>query len=349
MSIETQFAESLQRIKSLPAARDHLAAYRQEAEHLAACVRALPLPEQASLRHDWLSRLTAPLREPDPHARAALGRILGLLDWDTRPGLGLNADGLPAVDWVEIPAGTFLYQDGEQRPLPTFYISRYHITSRQFGAFLQAEDGFHDARWWEGFPETRQRAKLSGVPPVQAFDYPNHPFDGANWYDALAFCRWWSYRLGGKFEAQEVWEWKVRLCTDLEWEKAARGAEGRRYPWGDDYISGYANLDERDRFGIQGAPREEGHFFGGTTAAGIFPQAASPYGVMDMVGTIWDMLLSLHHAQDDPDLSSIYPRLIRGGTWFTGIDYASVTTRTMHEAHVRFYDYGFRVCTREPF
>lgn len=312
--------------------------------------------ERDAITDDLRPRFTDPAYEPDPLRRVAFGRILGLLDMDDRPGMNLNADGLPDIDWVEIPAGAFIYQGGEQLDLPSFFISRYHITYKQFQAFLDASDGFSDPRWWDGLADRKERYAIQNEKPLQVFRFWNHPFDGACWYDAVAFCRWWSYRLGGIYDLDRVHEWKIRLPTEQEWEKAARGVDGRTYPWGDDFISGYANLDETDRFGLQNVPAHmlSDYFYDGPSAPGTFPQGASPYGVMDMIGTMWDMTLTEYRHGKNDDMVDYYPRVIRGGTWFVDASYCTTTRRVMHNPHgrtngdLRKNDYSFRVVTQNP-
>ncbi len=172
------------------------------------------------LRDAWLPRLTA-ASEP-PLARAAVGRALAIAGLDNRKGVGLRADGLPDMDWVDIPAGAFLLgsdkakdrlaRDNEtpQRSvtLPAYRISRYPVTYTQFQAFLDAPDGFHSPLWWDGLAADEQHRRAPGE---QAFQYANHPRETVNWYDAIAFCRWLSAKLG----------YEVMLPTEAEWEKAA--------------------------------------------------------------------------------------------------------------------------------
>jgi formylglycine-generating enzyme required for sulfatase activity len=315
--------------------------------------------EIEAIRAEYIPRMTNPDLEPDPMQRAAIGRVLGLLDWDNRKGLGLNNAGLPAIDWVEIPAGAFTFQGAEVLELPKYYISRYHITYKQFKVFLDAEDGFQDSRWWEGLAERKERYEIQATPPYQVFRFWNHPFDGACWYDIIAFCRWWSNRLGGGYAIDKPYDWAVRLPTEQEWEKAAIGTNVWRFPWGNEFISGYANFDETDRFDIQSdrmkiqSGKIGKYFVGAPTAGGLFPQGASPYAVMDMVGTMWDHTLTEYRHGKNDDLVDYYPRVIRGGTWFTSEMYASVTRRTMMMPHARQNgdprknDYSFRVVTED--
>ena len=107
--------------------------------------------------------------------------------------MGLREDGLPDIDWVEIPASEFIYQDSERLTLPTFHISRYPVTYRQFQAFIDADDGFHNPVWWDGLAASD---KHKAAPDEQYFKFWNHPRDDVSWYDAMAFCRWLSAKLG---------------------------------------------------------------------------------------------------------------------------------------------------------
>jgi hypothetical protein len=101
----------------------------------------------------------------------------------------------------------------------------------------------------------------------QSFKFANHPRETVNWYQAMAFCRWLSWRLGGGYDLKKVSEWAVRLPTEFEWEKAARGTDGRIYPYKGDFDAKKGNTDDTGS--------------GQTSAVGIFPNGASPYGVME--------------------------------------------------------------------
>lgn len=177
------------------------------------------------LRSQWIPRLTDLKRDPDPKARAAVGRALGLTGLDNRKGAGIVdfpiGDGrsvtLPDIDWVEIPGGAFQYgrkDKDDNKPqkltLPTFHISRYPVTYAQFQTFLDDPEGYVNPRWFEGLAADDEERRMN----EQHFKFANHPRETVNWYQAMAFCRWLSWRLGGAYDLKKVAEWAVRLPTE---------------------------------------------------------------------------------------------------------------------------------------
>jgi hypothetical protein len=225
---------------------------------------------------DWLEKLIETPQALPPVERAAAGRALSILG-DPRPGIGLDDDGLPDIDWVEIPAGPFLMGSIKEQDtlaldnetpqitvdLPTYYMARYPITYRQFQAFIDAEDGFHNPQWWAGLAADDRSQKPAGR--AGSSSYWNHPRERVSWYDAMAFCRWLSAKLG----------YEVRLPTEAEWEKAARGADGRIYPYGNEFDAAKGNTSGyRDRANV-----------GGRDVPG---PGACPDGLLDMSGNVWE-------------------------------------------------------------
>ena len=250
---------------------------------------------------------------------------------------------IPTINWVTIPVGEFQYgHDSEYAAkqqklmLPTFHISRYPITYAEFQMFMDDPEGFVDPRWFEGLAANENERQMD----EQAFKFANHPRENVNWYQAMAFCRWLSWRLGGGTDLKKVSDWAVRLPTEFEWEKAARGTDGRIYPYGNDFDAAKGNTHET---GLQQ-----------TSAVGIFPNGASPYGVMDMSGNVWEWCMSDYHnpapdAQQE-NLRTDNWRVLRGGSWVNYLMLARAVYRHISFPAYRYYSFGFRLvcCVRPP-
>lgn len=252
-----------------------------------------------------------------PEERNIAGELLGRRpEHDTRKGVGRRSDGLPDIEWVQIPESDaqgrreFTYQRGERRIESTFWIARYPITYGQFQAFLDADDGFHNPVWWAGLaaPEA-ERAE----PEEQYFKFWNHPRENVNWYDAMAFCRCLTAKAQVRPDLlppalQGQTNWQITLPTEWQWEKAARGYDGRQYPWGNEYQAGYANINES----YQNAGP---HYLGKTSAVGMYPQGASPYDLLDMSGNVWEYCLNECADPDRTQDEGAALRVVRGGAW----------------------------------
>ena len=322
---------------------------------------ALAETTRERLREDWKKRLTDLKRDPEPLARAAIGRALGLTGWDNRKGVGVvERSGLllPDIDWVEIPEGEFQYGDKSEEDnqpqkiwLPKFWISRFPVTCRQFQTFLDDPEGFNDPRWFMGMKASEDERRME----EQRFQFANHPRETVNWYQAMAFCRWLSWRLDrvssprvskGLVADDKALAYArgsdtgaIRLPTEFEWEKAARGTDGRLYPYKGKYDPKKSNVHET---GI-----------GQPNAVGIFPNSASPYGVEELSGNVWEWCLSdysdpkLDPSQEDLGKKDCY-RVLRGGSWFVSRLSARAVYRADLLAALRDYDTGFRVVAARP-
>ena len=238
---------------------------------------------------------------------------------------------------IEIPGGKFamgssdadkLAQDDEKPQhevvLPGYKISKYPVTVRQFYGFVEAS-GHNPAD-----PDC-----LRGI--------ANYPVVLVTWHDARAYCDWLTeeWRAAGKIDRCE----EVRLPSEAEWEKAARGTDGRTYPWGNEWDAGKCNTSESG--------------LGMTSPVGMYPEGASPYGCLDMAGNVWQWTRSVWgKSYGKPDF--IYPyrvgdgrenldagndvlRVLRGGSFNISRDYA----RCAYRYHWSPYDWpdrlGFRV------
>lgn len=278
-----------------------------------------PKPRQLSEAERLLQELQNP--QVLPPRRFEIGNRLNIIG-DPRPGVGLDANGLPDIDWVKIPAGEFIYQDGQRLRLDDYQMSRYPVTNQQFQAFEKA-GGYNTDKWWEGL---QKPASL----PSHSWTESNRPVESVDWYESIAFCRWLSAKTG-----QEI-----RLPTEQEWEKAARGTDSREYPWGDGYKTGYANINETWSYDKVGEYNLQE-----TSAVGIYLQGQSPYSLMDMSGNVWEWCLNKHEKPHmiTPDLSG-GGRVVRGGAWSADSGDCRSSSRYYGRPHLRDGSQGFRLC-----
>ncbi|MBN1955426.1 MAG: SUMF1/EgtB/PvdO family nonheme iron enzyme [Anaerolineae bacterium] len=213
----------------------------------------------------------------------------------TRPG---EADELVRIglvrDWVEreIPQG--------EVTLPAYAISRYPITNAEFARFI-TDGGYENTDYWSEAGWRHREKERWGQPrywDVARWNDPSQPVVGVSWYEALAYCRWLSAKTGREY----------RLPTEAEWEKAARGRDGRRYPWAGEWDPSRCNNKTSGP--------------GCTTPVGQYPTGDSVYGVGDMVGQVWEWCSSNYasypYSADDgrEDLETDAPRILRGGSWW---------------------------------
>ncbi len=290
-------------------------------------VREFVLDEESPAKpplSDEARALLAELENPQtpPPRRLEIGdRLAGI--GDPRPGVGLDARGLPEIDWVEIPSGEFVYQQGEKRTLPAFRIARYPITNVQYQTFVDA-GGYREERWWRDLRRPE--------PEPSRWPQGNRPRTNVDWYEAVAFARWLSAQL----------RYAVRLPTDGEWERAAGGPDGREYPWGAQYKSGLANIDEK-------WSTEDPWSLEQTTAVGVYPHGASPEGVLDLSGNVWEWCLNQYGQPErtQPDTSG-QARVLRGGSWDFRAASARASLRRGINPAARLNFVGFRLVSSAP-
>jgi iron(II)-dependent oxidoreductase len=189
------------------------------------------------------------------------------------------ADPLPPL--AQIDAGVFVFGANdapydEERPaqridLPAYQIGVYPVTNAEYARFLAARPGHPKPHYWYD----------------PRFNNPAQPVVGVTWHDAVTYAAWLTRTLAaeGRLPAGMV----VRLPLETEWEKAAtwgpRARVKRRFPWGDHWIAGIANVAET-RAGPDGRSRWA------TTPVGCFPGSVSPYGVHDLIGNVWEWTAS---------------------------------------------------------
>lgn len=229
-------------------------------------------------------------------------------------------------DYLHVPEGEFQMGDNfnegtpDEKPVHTvylsnYYIGKYQITNNDFKKFID-DSGYSTKRYWGAgsygecgksplywYNETYRGGGITGN--------EDFPVTGVTWYEANAYCSWLSEKTSKYY----------RLPTEAEWEKAARGTDQRKYPWGNTLDGSYANYDN------SGDPFDNltpvGFYDGETHGNFSTHNNASPYGVFDMAGNVWDWCFDWY----DSEYYSISPtnnpkgptmgkiKAIRGGSW----------------------------------
>src|SRR3972149_6851423 len=223
------------------------------------------------------------------------------------------------VAYPENPVHT-VYLDG-------YWIDKYEVSNGQYALCVDAggcQPPFS--------PGSATRAKYYGLP-----EYLYYPVMLSNWFMARAYCEW-----AGR-----------RLPTEVEWEKAARGSDGRTYPWGNDPVSG-----ERVNYCDKDCPRTYANSvdddgFPDTAPVGSFPAGASPYGAMDMAGNVWEWTSTLikpypyDAADGSEELVGNGQRVWRGGPWSNGWWWMRSSLRYHSVPRYWYYNLGFRCASSE--
>ena len=297
----------------------------------------MPLAAAALVLAVWISlRLagSAPIME----MRAASAELSVS---EELPGFRVDAWYLPddeLLGFIEVPEGSFLMgSDPSLDPLafdieqwsatsaqgtvelPDYFISRFEVTVAQFRVFAH-ESG-------------------RGIIDSHALGSElDHPVVGVSWTDAVAYAQWlqgalmeWSgtpAALASMFEG----DWKIGLPSEAEWEKAARGGDGRIFPWGDAQRPARANYRAR-----------------GTTAVGSFECPECPFGLADMSGNVWEMTRSPYQPypydstddRDDLEAESLW--VMRGGSFNEAEQNVRAAIRGGGDPGARRPDIGFRL------
>jgi hypothetical protein len=246
----------------------------------------------------------------DPRYQQTMDAVLGIFD----------ADKAYAIEFpVRLEAAEALGQAGDPRlrqdnwitieadgpaGLKPFQIGRYPVTVEEYRRFVE-DEGYQNKRWWQagGFGEDTEPRHWD-----EQVQYPNRPVVFVSWFEASAYCAWAG----------------MRLPSEAEWERAAHGPEGREYPWGREKPDEKrANFDDK---------------VGHPTPVGLYPAGATPEGLADMAGNVWDWV------EDWYEKDKV--RVLRGGAFDSGSGSLRAASRDREEPVVRYDDIGFR-CVRE--
>lgn len=261
--------------------------------------------------------------------------------------MGTMTDHLPPpFAWIDIPSGHVTITSAispikteRVAVVPPFAISKYPITNAQYARFVEA-GGYQQTWWWttlgwqartHGWAWNGAAWAASGRPwteprywHVPEWNRPNQPVVGVSWFEAHAYCQW----LGG------VTGTRIMLPTEQQWQRAAQGDDERIYPWGHTWNGECCHHAVAPRHADHPAPVTAYEALG-----------ASPFGVVDMAGNVWEWTGSAHGTT----LQSLYGsevRCVRGGAWHDThqLDF-SVTYRTGYHPNYAGNDIGFR-CVR---
>ena len=247
--------------------------------------------------------------------RIAAGEVLGCLG-DPRVG-----------EMVVIPEGKFFMGEGREKHalfLPDYQLGKYPVTNAEYRRFIEA-NGYQDKDLWTnaGWIEVGQKQNEPRYWQDARFNKPNQPAIGLSWYECVAYCRWLSEETGQVYQ----------LPTEAEWEKGARGVDGRVYPWGNEFEENRLNAREGDQKVCA------------TTPVGIYPTGVSPFGLFDCAGNVWEWCATRwkktfpYDASQDEWLADYLEgqnlRVLRSGSW----NYRAEATRCGYR--FKFQPYGW--------
>ncbi len=217
-------------------------------------------------------------------------------------------------EMVYVPAGEFIMgSDNNWKEEPqhiastgAYFIDKYEVTVEEYAEFIR-DTGHRAPKYW--FRNGGKPGKGTDLLPVVYVDY----------YDACAYCEW-----EGK-----------RLPTEAEWEKAARGTDGRNFPWGDEWNPHYTNTWEK-------GPHRRAQ-------VNAYPKGASPYGAFNMGGNVWEWTSSWLVNYPGADTSFDFTgtdMVLKGGSWLDFADSTRPAERHEFTPYIRYNTVGFR-CAKD--
>lgn len=272
------------------------------------------------------------------------------------------SDPVDGMQLICVPAATFQMgsddedpnaQDDEQPQhtvnLDAYWVSVTEVTNQMFSLFVTVTGYQTDAEregWGIGYISNNW-SQIPGAswqhprgPETDLNGLEDHPVIMVSWYDASAYCHWAG----------------MNLLTEAQWELASRGTDGRIYPWGNNELDGTRMnfADTNMRVNWADLEVDDGYRF--TAPVGSYPAGASPYGILDLSGNVWEWTADWYTAdyyqhspvENPPGPSSGQWRVIRGGAWDSSNIYTRSAFRNAFEPEARFDNIGFRCAVASP-
>jgi formylglycine-generating enzyme required for sulfatase activity len=242
--------------------------------------------------------------------------------FEAAEALGLAGDPrLRGASWVGIEGGQFRMgahpDDSDAMPnempphlvrVPSFEIGKYPVTVTEFRAFVDA-GGYRQQEFWRegGWRKTTEPAQWD-----RQLEHPNSPVTGVSWYEAAAYAAWAGHR----------------LLTEEEWEFAARGPAGRRFPWGEEPPD-----DTRANFGKH---------LHSVSPVGLFPRGSTPGGVCDIAGNVWEWVSNAFYSYGGGTVPPHEARkkILRGGSYQNEARFLRASDRVTANPNVRYFGFG---------
>ena len=197
--------------------------------------------------------------------------------------------------------------------LNDFWIDQTEVTNKQYAACVSV-----------GVCDPHDNISITRLGYFDTPEFADYPVIKVSWYDARSYCEW-----AGR-----------RLPTEAEWEKAARGIDQRTYPWG-------SNAPKKDLL-------NSNNYLGDTTEVKKYPSGVSYYQVYDMAGNVWEWVSSLYQPypydslDGREDLTSIFTRVMRGGSWSSDDNSVRSASRKNVEPKIAGFEIGFRCALSIP-
>lgn len=229
-----------------------------------------------------------------------------------------------AKDWED--EGFFDLETNLSITLDAFLIGVYPVTVGAYQRFID-DGGYQHDEFWLGEGLQWREAEGINQPAFREakwIDAPSLPVVGVSWYEAQAYTRWLSAQFAGAV---------FRLPSEAEWIRVARGDSAQVYPWGMDYQSGFANINEAyHALGKQ--------YLAHTTPVDHYPHGASAAGVFDLIGNVWEWCDSPYSANSTSESKRF---TTKGGSWHNAASVARIAYRSYGYPSDRRNNLGFRL------